>query len=194
MNSTTKILIPAFALILTAVIGYGFVTYAHAQTSGSTVTGTLTTGAAQNNGISGTVTNAPGSGSLSGTVTSQTGTGTGGTGTGTGGGGGGGGSGSNTIDICPNISGVQSSLPSGYVLQNGNCVLSSTSGSGTGTGTGGTTPGTPNTGGTSGTGTTSSSSPGVPNTGAGGDAAITFAVLAGSLAAAIFGFRKMRTA
>src|SRR5581483_11970640 len=93
----------------------------------STVLGTLTGGGSGTTSLTGTVT---------GSTSTLTGTVTGGSSSTGGGGGGGGGGGSNVVDICPNLSGVQSTLPSGYVMQNGTCVLSSGSTGGTG-GTGG---------------------------------------------------------
>lgn len=138
----------------------------------STVSGTITTGSSS--GLSGTVTPSSSS-TITGTVVSTTTTGGGG------GGGGGGGSGTNTIDICSNIAGTQSTLPSGYVLSGGNCIVDPNAGS-TG-GTGGST-----SGGVLGTDT---STPNVPNTGEGGTASGVLALLLAAGAAAALGTRSL---
>ena len=165
-----------YRIIIPALLIATMTSVAAAQTS--EITGTLTAGATST-GLTGTVTPTPGGGSLTGTVVAPTGGGGGGGVNGPPVGGGGGG-GSNVIDICPNLADVQSSLPAGYVLVNGNCVLSS----GTGTGTGGTagSTGAP-------TGTVlgeTTDIPNIPNTGAGGDAAgiIVSLVLSSAIAAA----------
>ena len=174
---TTRIIITTLAMLALASTAY-------AQ---STVTGTLSSGASSGSSLSGTVT--PSSSTLSGTVSPSTNTLTGtvtspSTGSSGGGGGGGGGGNSNPVDICPNLDGVQSTLPSGYGLQNGTCVALS------GTGTGGGTSG----GGTGGGGVvlgTTTGTPNVPNTGAGGDAATTLALLGVSAIAAAAGARYL---
>lgn len=156
----------------------------------SSVSGTLSSGASNpnssGNSLSGSV--APSGNSLSGTVGSSGSTGS----TGSAGGGGGGGSGSNTVDICPNLGGAQSTLPSGYVIQNGNCIVSSTGGAGGATGSvGGTSAGNP------GSVLGASTGPNVPNTGAGGDVAAALLMLGISALAAIGGtrlFLKLRAA
>jgi len=135
-------------IIITSVALLAFASTAFAQ---STVTGTLSSGASGSSTLSGTVGTSSGS-TLTGTVT-------------------GGGGGTNVIDICPNIAGIQATL-AGYVLQNGNCVLSSGTGGGTGGGVGG--------GGGEVLGT---STPGIPNTGAGDPMALL--LLAGSAAAVV---------
>lgn len=163
-------------IIIAGLATAGMLLGASSAFAQSTVTGTLSAGGNGSSSLSGNVTNNSSS-TLTGTVTGGTTT------TGGGGGGGGGGSGSNITDICPNLAGTQASLPAGYVIQNGNCVLGSTGGTGT---TGGTTGGTG--GGVLGT----STGPNVPNTGEGGDAAAALVMLGVSAAAILGGMRLMK--
>jgi hypothetical protein len=170
INSKTLIV----GLTVAALLGAASTAFAQ-----STVTGTLSSGGSNttttsSNTVTGTVASTS---STSGNTTGTTGTA-------------GGGSGSNIIDICPNLSGTQNTLPAGYVISGGNCVqnagVTNTGTTGTGTGT--------VTSGATGTGSavlgTSTSNPSVPNTGAGGTFATTLAVLAAS-AVAIFGGTRL---
>jgi hypothetical protein len=198
MNS--RILVPASAALLTVLLASVLVSVAWAQ---SEITGTLTAGATSTStttpggGLTGTVTTPPGGGTLTGTVVSPTNGGGGG-------GGGGGGSGGNipTTDYCPNIAGVQSSLPTGYgIAANGDCVLLSEGGAldicANLAGTQTTVPaGYILSGGLCilvdgvGGGGESDGIPGVPNTGAGGS--LQLATLAFSLLTALGGMTLLR--
>ena len=177
------------SLLLTGVVTtLMFASTAFAQ---STVTGTLTSGASGTGTSTGTSLSGSvgtSSNSLSGTVvatsTSSTGGGGGGGGTSAGNGppvsGGGGGSGSGTIDICPNLDGVQSSLPAGYVIVNGNCDPAGTAPTGSVLGA-------------------STNIPNVPNTGEGGNAQTTILTLGlallGTLGGSVYlaqGLRRLK--
>ena len=173
-------------IIVSSLLMFALALTASAQ---STVTGTLTGGSSGSTTLSGTV--GSGSGSLTGTVGSGGGTltgtvtappSTGGGGGGTGGGGGGGGGSAVVTDYCPNIAGLQSSLPAGYGIQNGQCILlSAIPGSGAGVGGGGGEVLGAETG-----------APGVPNTGAGSSAGgILLALALSALAAAAGGIRYL---
>lgn len=150
--------------------------------TGSTSCTTATTTTTGGSTLTGTVVAPPGSGTLTGTVVAPT-TGGGGS-AGGGGGGGGSGSGNNTIDICPNLDGMQTVLPSGYGLSNGNCIVLGTGG---GTGDTGTT--LPGGGSVLGTGT---EIPNVPNTGSGGNLLAALLLLVASGTIAVFGALGLR--
>jgi len=150
----------------------------HAQSttpSSSEVTGTLTAGSGSS--VTGTVATSSGGG-LSGTVVSPTSTGNNGGSSsgsiphnGSSGGSSGGGTSGGTSDVCPNIAGVQTILPGGFMVVSGNCVA---------------TTGTTNVG-----GETANNLPGVPNTGEGGNWALALLSLGLSLFAAVGGVTYM---